>query len=91
VRPLAGRPANIVPAARRSAAELDALITELIGLLDTTVLPELRQGRYPDRAPSKVAAAMAGTLHELDAAAAEPPEPRHAPAHGRAGSGGRAP
>src|ERR1700756_4115279 len=36
VRPLTGRPADTV-AARRSAGELDALITELIALLDTTV------------------------------------------------------
>jgi CspA family cold shock protein len=92
VRPLTGRPADSVAAARRSAGELDALITELIGLLDTTVLPELRQGRYPDRAPSKVAAEMARTLiHELDATADEPPEPRRIPAHSRTSSGRRAP
>ena len=89
VRPLTGHPGGTAPAARRSAAELDTLITEMIGLLDTTVLPELGKGLYPEQARAKLAAEMARTLvHELDLAAAEQPEARRTPAPGR---GRRAP
>jgi cold shock protein len=92
VRPATSHPASPAPASRRSAAELDALVTELIGLLDTTVLPELGKGRYPDQAPAKLAAEMARTLvHELDLAAAEQPETRRTPGPGQARGGRRAP
>jgi cold shock protein len=92
VRPLTSRPGSAAPAARRSVAELDTLITEMIGLLDTTVLPELGKGRYPDQDPAKVAAETARTLvHELDLAAAEQPEARRASAPGRPGRGRRPP
>jgi cold shock protein len=88
VRPLTSRPGSTAPAARRSAAELDTLITEMIGLLDTTVLPELGRGRYPEQARAKLAAEMARTLvHELDFAAAEQPEARRASAPGRPSRG----
>jgi CspA family cold shock protein len=92
VRPLTGHPGSTAPAARRSAAELDTLITEMVGLLDTTVLPELGKGRYPDQAPAKLAAQMARTLvHELDLAADEQPEARRTPAPGRPSRGRRPP
>jgi CspA family cold shock protein len=92
VRLLTSRPGGTAPAARRSVAELDILITEMIGLLDTTVLPELGKGRYPDQAPAKLAAEMARTLvHELDLGAAEQPEARRAPAPGRPGRDRRPP
>jgi CspA family cold shock protein len=93
VRPLTSHPSSTAPAARRSAAELDTLITEMIGLLDTTVLPELGKGRYPDQAPAKLAADMARTLvHELDLASAKQPEARRTPPPRRPnrGSGGPA-
>ena len=92
VRPLTSHPGSPPPAARRSAAELDTLITEMIGLLDTTVLPDLGKGRYPDQAPAKLAAQMARSLvHELDRAAAQQPETRRTPAHSRPNRSGRAP
>ena len=69
VRPLTGHPASPARAARRSIAELDALVTEMIGLLDTTVLPELGTGRYPDQAPAKLAAQATATGGRLDQAA----------------------
>jgi cold shock protein len=64
--------------ARLTTKELDALIADLIGLLDTTVLPELRRGQYPDRATSTQVTATLGTLaDELEAAATatEPTRP----------------
>jgi CspA family cold shock protein len=92
VQPVTSRPAGPPPAVRRSVAELDTLIAELIGLLDTTVLPELGKGRYPDQAPAKLAAQMARTLvQELDLAAAEQPEARRTSAPGQARGGRRAP
>jgi CspA family cold shock protein len=85
VRPLTSNPSSTAAAGRRSAAELDTLITDMIGLLDTTVLPELGKGRYPDQAPAKLAAQMARTLvHELDLAADEQPAARRTPAPGQA-------
>ena len=92
VRPLTSRPASPARAARRSATELDTLVTEMVALLDTTVLPELGKGQYPDQAQAKLAAQMARTLiHELDLAAAEQPEPRRTPAPGQTRRGRRAP
>jgi CspA family cold shock protein len=92
VRPLTGHPASTAPAGRRSAAELDTLITEMIGLLDTTVLPELGKGHYPDQTPAKLAAEMARTLvHELDLAAEEQPVARRTPAPRRPGRSRRPP
>jgi NADPH:quinone reductase-like Zn-dependent oxidoreductase len=92
VRPLTSHPGSTAPAPRRSATELGTLITEMIGLLDTTVLPELGKGHYPEQGPAKLAAEMARTLvHELDLAAAEQPDACRTPAPGRPGRGGRAP
>ena len=71
---MTGHPGSTAPAARRTAADLDTLIKEMIGLLDTTAPPDLGQGRYPEQARAKLAAEMARTLvHELDLAAAEQP------------------
>jgi CspA family cold shock protein len=84
VRPLTSRPVSPARAARRSAAELDTLVAEMIGLLDTTVLPELGKGQYPDPGQAKLAARMARTfIHELDLAAAEQPETRRTAAPGQ--------
>lgn len=69
VRPLSADPRNTTAgeSPRLSAAALDALITDLIAVLDNSVLPQLGKGIYPDPARSKNAAAMAHTvIHNLD-------------------------
>jgi CspA family cold shock protein len=70
VRPLPSQStamSSSVAALRLPAKELDALIADLIGLLETTVLPELRRGHYPDRTRSTQVTAMVRTLaHDLD-------------------------
>jgi CspA family cold shock protein len=90
VRPLPAVPStgvatsSEVAALRLSQKELDALISDMITLLDTTVLPELGRGRYPDPARAKPAAeAVRALARELEAAAAPAGRPRVARARRR--------
>jgi CspA family cold shock protein len=53
-------PASVMELRRRPAEELHGLIEDLIKVLETAVMPELRRGRYPDR---KVARKYAELLH----------------------------
>ena len=43
-------PPSMVAANRRPAEELHGLVDDMIKLLESKALPELRRGRYPDRA-----------------------------------------
>ena len=47
---------SVVEATRRPAEELHGLIEDMIKLLDSRVLPDLRRGRYPERKTAKLAA-----------------------------------
>ena len=44
---------SVAEAKRRSPDELHSLVEDMIRLLETTVQPELRRGRYPDRTRAK--------------------------------------
>ncbi len=59
-------PPSVVAATRRPAEELHGLVDDMIKLLDTKALPELRRGRYPDRAISgRIADVMRAVAAEL--------------------------
>ena len=53
-------PASVSDLRRRPAEELHGLIEDLIKVLETAVMPDLRRGRYPDK---KVARKYAELLH----------------------------
>ena len=53
-------PATVSELRRRPAEELHGLIEDLIKVLETAVMPDLRRGRYPDK---KVARKYAELLH----------------------------
>lgn len=66
VRVLEPRP-SVVEAHRRPAEELHGLIEDMIKVLESTVQPELRRGRYPDRRASKrIAEVVRAVARELD-------------------------
>ncbi|MBB5906084.1 CspA family cold shock protein [Actinoalloteichus hymeniacidonis] len=46
-------PPSVAEARRRPAEELHGLIEDMITLLEASVQPELRRGRYPDRKNTK--------------------------------------
>ncbi|MTD16987.1 cold-shock protein [Nakamurella sp. YIM 132087] len=61
-------PPSVVAATRRPAEELHGLVDDMIKLLESKALPDLRRGRYPDRAMgSRIAAVLRAVANELDA------------------------
>jgi len=61
-------PPSMVAAARRPAEELHGLVDDMIKLLESKALPDLRRGRYPDRAiGARMAQVMRAVAAELDA------------------------
>ncbi len=61
-------PPSMVAAARRPAEELHGLVDDMIKLLESKALPDLRRGRYPDRAiGARIAQVMRAVAAELDA------------------------
>lgn len=60
-------PPSVSAASRRPAEELHGLVEDMIKLLDTKALPELRRGRYPDRAMSqRIAKVLGAVAQEFD-------------------------
>jgi CspA family cold shock protein len=60
-------PPSIVEARRRPAEELHGLIEDMIKLLEGTIQPDLRRGRYPDRKVTKrIGEVVRGVAKELD-------------------------
>jgi cold shock protein len=55
-------PPSVVAATRRPAEELHGLVDDMIKMLESKALPDLRRGRYPDRA---VGARMASVLRAV--------------------------
>ena len=61
-------PPSIAAANRRPAEELHGLVDDMIKLLESKALPDLRRGRYPDRAiGARIAQVMRAVAAELDA------------------------
>jgi cold shock protein len=61
-------PQSIVAATRRPAEELHGLIDDMIKLLESKALPDLRRGRYPERAVSgRIADVLRAVASEFDA------------------------
>lgn len=60
-------PPSVVEARRRPADELHGLIEDMISLLENTIQPELRRGRYPDKKISKrIGEVVRAVAKELD-------------------------
>jgi cold shock protein len=61
-------PPSVVAASRRPAEELHGLVDDMIKLLESKALPDLRRGRYPDRAVgARIAQVLRAVAAELDA------------------------
>jgi CspA family cold shock protein len=61
-------PPSMVAANRRPAEELHGLVDDMIKLLESKALPDLRRGRYPERAMGgRIAQVMRAVATELDA------------------------
>ena len=61
-------PPSVVAATRRPAEELHGLVDDMIKLLESKALPDLRRNRYPDRAMGgRIASVMRAVADELDA------------------------
>ena len=61
-------PPSVVAATRRPAEELHGLVDDMIKLLESKALPDLRRGRYPDRAVgARIAQVLRAVAAELDA------------------------
>ena len=61
-------PPSMVAATRRPAEELHGLVDDMIKLLESKALPDLRRGRYPERAMGgRIAAVLRAVANELDA------------------------
>lgn len=61
-------PPSVAAAARRPAEELHGLVDDMIKLLESKALPDLRRGRYPDRAiAGRIADVLRAVAGELDA------------------------
>ena len=61
-------PPSVVAATRRPAEELHGLLDDMIKLLESKALPDLRRGRYPEKAiASRIADVMRAVASELDA------------------------
>ncbi len=60
-------PPSVVEARRRPADELHGMVDDMIKLLESSVLPELNKGRYPDRKVAKrVGGVVRAVARELD-------------------------
>ncbi|GAA2790141.1 cold-shock protein [Crossiella cryophila] len=58
---------SVVEARRRPAEELHGLIEDMIKVLESTVQPDLRRNRYPDRKVTKrIADVVRAVARELD-------------------------
>lgn len=58
---------SVVEARRRPAEELHGLIEDMIKVLESTVQPDLRRNRYPDRKVTKrIAEVVRAVARELD-------------------------
>ena len=58
---------SMVAATRRPAEELHGLVDDMIKLLESKALPELRRGRYPERAiGGRMAAVLRAVAAELE-------------------------
>jgi len=61
-------PPSVVAATRRPAEELHGLVDDMIKLLESKALPDLRRGRYPDRAiGARMAQVLRAVASELEA------------------------
>ena len=61
-------PPSVVAATRRPAEELHGLVDDMIKLLESKALPDLRRGRYPEKAISgRMADVLRAVAGELDA------------------------
>lgn len=60
-------PPSVTEARRRPAEELHGLIEDMINLLENTVQPDLRRGRYPEKKVSKrIGEVVRAVANELD-------------------------
>lgn len=60
-------PPSVASAHRRPAEELHGLIEDMIKLLEAKALPDLRRGRYPDRAAAgRIADVLRAVAGEFD-------------------------
>ena len=60
-------PLSVAAAVRRPAEELHGLLDDMIKMLESKALPDLRRGRYPDRAiGGRMAALMRAVAAELE-------------------------
>ncbi|ASO22841.1 CspA family cold shock protein [Actinoalloteichus hoggarensis] len=60
-------PPSVAEARRRPAEELHGLIEDMITVLEASVQPELRRGRYPDRKNTKrIAELVRAVARELE-------------------------
>ncbi|ALG06029.1 cold-shock protein [Kibdelosporangium phytohabitans] len=58
---------SVVEARRRPAEELHGLVEDMIKMLEASVQPDLRRGRYPDRkATKRIAEVVRAVARELD-------------------------
>jgi len=58
---------NLTAAARRPAEELHGLVDDMIKLIESKVLPDLRRGRYPEKRTAHTVAEVARAMaNELD-------------------------
>jgi CspA family cold shock protein len=61
-------PPSVAAASRRPAEELHGLVDDMIKLLESKALPDLRRGRYPDRAVAgRIADLLRAVAGEFDA------------------------
>jgi CspA family cold shock protein len=61
-------PPSMVAATRRPAEELHGLVDDMIKLLESKALPDLRRGRYPDPAiGARMAQVLRAVASELEA------------------------
>jgi CspA family cold shock protein len=57
----------VAEARRRPAEELHGLVEDMIKMLEASVQPDLRRGRYPDRkATKRIADVVRAVARELD-------------------------
>ena len=60
-------PPSVAAATRRPAEELHGLVDDMIKLLESKALPDLRRGRYPERATSgRIADLLRAVAAEFD-------------------------
>jgi cold shock protein len=60
-------PPSVAEARRRPAEELHGLVEDMIKMLEASVQPDLRRGRYPDRkATKRIADVVRAVARELD-------------------------